>query len=88
LPVPNFAAGGVATPADAALVMKLGAEAVFVGSGIFKSSNPEKRAAAIVTAVAQFNNPKAVADASRGLGEAMKGVSAADIPQEHLLQTR
>jgi len=88
LPVPNFAAGGVATPADAALVMKLGAEAVFVGSGIFKSSNPEKRAAAIVTAVAQFNNPKAVADASRGLGEAMKGGSAADIPQEHLLQTR
>ena len=88
LPVPNFAAGGIATPADAALVMKLGAEAVFVGSGIFKSSNPEKRAAAIVTAVAQFNNPKAVADASRGLGEAMKGVSAADIPQEHLLQTR
>lgn len=88
LPVPNFAAGGVATPADAALVMKLGAESVFVGSGIFKSSNPEKRAAAIVTAVAQFKDPKAVADASRGLGEAMKGISAADIPQENLLQTR
>ncbi len=88
LPVPNFAAGGVATPADAALVMKLGAEAVFVGSGIFKSSNPEKRASAIVSAVAQFNDPKAVADASRGLGEAMKGVSAAEIPQDNLLQIR
>jgi pyridoxal 5'-phosphate synthase pdxS subunit len=88
LPVPNFAAGGVATPADAALAMKLGAEAVFVGSGIFKSSNPEKRAAAIVTAVAQYNNPKAVADASRGLGEAMKGISASEIPEERLLQTR
>lgn len=88
LPVPNFAAGGVATPADAALVMKLGAEAVFVGSGIFKSSNPERRAAAIVTAVAQFNDPKVVADCSRGLGEAMKGISAAQIPQENLLQVR
>jgi len=88
LPVPNFAAGGVATPADAALVMKLGAEAVFVGSGIFKSSNPEKRAYAIVTAVAQFNDPKAVADASRGLGEAMKGISASGIPEEDLLQIR
>ncbi|MCX6826762.1 MAG: pyridoxal 5'-phosphate synthase lyase subunit PdxS [candidate division Zixibacteria bacterium] len=88
LPVPNFAAGGVATPADAALVMKLGAEAVFVGSGIFKSSNPEKRATAIVTATAQFNDPKIVAECSRGLGEAMKGMSAAGIPREDLLQIR
>jgi pyridoxal 5'-phosphate synthase pdxS subunit len=88
LPVPNFAAGGVATPADAALVMKLGAEAVFVGSGIFKSSNPEKRATAIVTAVAQYNDPKIVAECSRGLGEAMKGITAAGIPEEQQLQTR
>ncbi len=88
LTVPNFAAGGVATPADAALVMKLGAEAVFVGSGIFKSSNPQQRAVAIVTAVAQYKDPKAVADCSRGLGEAMKGISAAEIPDENLLQVR
>ncbi|SYZ72739.1 Pyridoxal biosynthesis lyase PdxS [Candidatus Zixiibacteriota bacterium] len=88
LPVPNFAAGGVATPADAALVMKLGAEAVFVGSGIFKSSNPEKRAKAIVTATAQYNNPDVVAECSRGLGEAMKGITAAAIPEENLLQVR
>lgn len=88
LPVPNFAAGGVATPADAALVMKLGAESVFVGSGIFKSSNPEKRARAIVTAVAQYNDPKALAECSRNLGEAMKGVQAASLPDEELLQIR
>jgi pyridoxal 5'-phosphate synthase pdxS subunit len=88
LPVPNFAAGGVATPADAVLVMKLGAESVFVGSGIFKSSNPEKMARAIVTAVAQYENPAAVADCCRGLGEAMRGISAADIPEGNLLQTR
>jgi pyridoxal 5'-phosphate synthase pdxS subunit len=88
LPVPNFAAGGVATPADAALVMKLGAEAVFVGSGIFKSSNPEKTGRAIVTATAQFKDPSVVADCSRGLGEAMKGVAAASIPDEDLLQVR
>jgi pyridoxal 5'-phosphate synthase pdxS subunit len=88
LPVPNFAAGGVATPADAALVMKLGAESVFVGSGIFKSSNPEKRGRAIVTAVAQYHDPKVVAECSRGLGEAMKGIAAAGIPEEDLLQVR
>ena len=88
LPVPNFAAGGVATPADAALVMQLGAEAVFVGSGIFKSSNPEKRATAIVTTVAHYRDPKVVAECSRGLGEAMKGISAASIPQDSLLQVR
>ncbi len=88
LPVPNFAAGGIATPADAALVMKLGAESVFVGSGIFKSSNPEKRGRAIVTAVAQYNDPAVVAECSRGLGQAMKGVAAAGIPEKDLLQVR
>ncbi len=88
LPVPNFAAGGLATPADAALVMKLGAQSVFVGSGIFKSSNPEKRGRAIVTAVAQYNDPAVVAECSRGLGQAMKGVAAAGIPEEDLLQVR
>jgi len=88
LPVPNFAAGGVATPADAALVMKLGAETVFVGSGIFKASNPEKRGRAIVTAVTQFSDAKALADCSRGLGEAMKGQPAAELPDDKLLQVR
>jgi pyridoxal 5'-phosphate synthase pdxS subunit len=88
LPVPNFAAGGVATPADAALVMKLGAEAVFVGSGIFKSSNPEKTGRAIVTAVMQYRDPKVLADCSRGLGQAMKGITAANIPEDDLLQVR
>src|SRR5512136_3111589 len=71
LPVPNFAAGGIATPADAALCMHLGAEAVFVGSGIFKSSEPEKRAKAIVRATTHYKDPKIVAEASRGLGDAM-----------------
>ncbi|MFQ6007622.1 MAG: pyridoxal 5'-phosphate synthase lyase subunit PdxS [Candidatus Zixiibacteriota bacterium] len=88
LPVPNFAAGGIATPADAALCMQLGAEAVFVGSGIFKSDNPEKRAKAIVSATTHYNDPAIVAEASRGLGGAMKGVQAQDIPEEELLQTR
>ncbi|PKK84467.1 MAG: pyridoxal 5'-phosphate synthase lyase subunit PdxS [candidate division Zixibacteria bacterium HGW-Zixibacteria-1] len=88
LPVPNFAAGGVATPADAALVMKLGAESVFVGSGIFKSANPEKTGRAIVTAVAQYRDPKALAECSRGLGQAMKGISASSIAEEDLLQVR
>jgi len=73
LPVVNFAAGGIATPADAALMMQLGSDGVFVGSGIFKSSNPEKRAKAIVEAVAHFNDPKIVGKVSEGLGEAMKG---------------
>jgi len=88
LPVPNFAAGGVATPADAALVMKLGAEAVFVGSGIFKSSNPEKTGRAIVTAVTQYQDAAVVAECSRGLGQAMKGISASSIPEDDLLQAR
>lgn len=79
LPVVNFAAGGVATPADAALMMQLGAEGVFVGSGIFKSGNPEKRAAAIVKAVTNFNDPKILAELSEDLGEAMVGINESEI---------
>lgn len=79
LPVVNFAAGGVATPADAALMMQLGAEGVFVGSGIFKSGNPAKRAAAIVQAVANYNDPKMLAELSEDLGEAMVGINADEI---------
>jgi pyridoxal 5'-phosphate synthase pdxS subunit len=88
LPVPNFAAGGVATPADAALMRSLGAEAVFVGSGIFKSGDPEKRARAIVRATTHYDDPKVVAEVSRGLGEAMRGVEAAKIPAGERLETR
>lgn len=88
LPVPNFAAGGIATPADAALMMQLGAEAVFVGSGIFKSENPRKRAAAIVEAVAYYDNPAVLARVSRNLGEPMKGQDIHEIPEEALLQQR
>ena len=79
LPVVNFAAGGVATPADAALMMQLGAEGVFVGSGIFKSGNPAKRAAAIVKAVTNYNDPKVVAAVSEDLGEAMVGINESEI---------
>lgn len=79
LPVVNFAAGGVATPADAALMMQLGAEGVFVGSGIFKSGNPAKRAAAIVKAVTNYNDPKVVAEVSEDLGEAMVGINESEI---------
>ncbi|NCA92859.1 pyridoxal 5'-phosphate synthase lyase subunit PdxS [bacterium] len=79
LPVVNFAAGGVATPADAALMMQLGAEGVFVGSGIFKSGNPEKRAAAIVRAVTDFNNPKVLSEISEDLGQAMVGINENEI---------
>ncbi|MCZ9311901.1 MAG: pyridoxal 5'-phosphate synthase lyase subunit PdxS [Methanocorpusculum sp.] len=79
LPVVNFAAGGVATPADAALMMQLGAEGVFVGSGIFKSGNPAKRAAAIVKAVTNYNNPQMLAELSEDLGEAMVGINAEEI---------
>ena len=79
LPVVNFAAGGVATPADAALMMQLGAEGVFVGSGIFKSGNPAKRAAAIVKAVTNYNDPKVVAEVSEDLGEAMVGINENEI---------
>lgn len=79
LPVVNFAAGGIATPADASLMMQLGAEGVFVGSGIFKSNNPEKRAEAIVKAVTNFNNPKILAEVSEDLGEAMVGINEDEI---------
>lgn len=79
LPVVNFAAGGVATPADAALMMQLGAEGVFVGSGIFKSGNPAKRAEAIVKAVTNFNDPKVLAELSEDLGEAMVGINESEI---------
>ena len=79
LPVPNFAAGGVATPADAALMMQLGAEGVFVGSGIFKSGDPMKRSKAIVNAVANYKNPKVLAELSEDLGEAMVGINESEI---------
>jgi pyridoxal 5'-phosphate synthase pdxS subunit len=88
LPVPNFAAGGVATPADAALMMSLGAEAVFVGSGIFKSENPAARARAVVRATTHYQDARAVAEASRGLGEAMRGISAAGVAPAERLQAR
>jgi pyridoxal 5'-phosphate synthase pdxS subunit len=88
LPVPNFSAGGIATPADAALVMQLGAEAVFVGSGIFKSEDPERRAKAIVKAATYFQDPEKLLEASRDLGEAMPGLDVTKLPKEELLQTR
>lgn len=88
LPVVLFTAGGVATPADAALMMQLGADGVFVGSGIFKSGNPEKRAAAIVKATASYNDPQVIAQVSRGLGEAMVGINVADLPAPHRLSER
>ena len=88
LPVPNFSAGGIATPADAALVMQLGAEAVFVGSGIFKSEDPERRARAIVKAATFYNDPAKLLEASEELGEAMRGLDVAKLPEEELLQTR
>jgi pyridoxal 5'-phosphate synthase pdxS subunit len=88
LPVPNFAAGGIATPADAALMMSLGAEAVFVGSGIFKSSDPAARARAIVKATTHYQDAKAVAEASRGLGEPMRGLDVAALSPAERLQNR
>jgi pyridoxal 5'-phosphate synthase pdxS subunit len=88
LPVPNFSAGGIATPADAALVMQLGAEAVFVGSGIFKSSDPEARARAIVKAATYYNDPAKLLEASEELGVAMFGLDIAKLPESELLQTR
>ncbi|MGD9488797.1 MAG: pyridoxal 5'-phosphate synthase lyase subunit PdxS [Calditrichaceae bacterium] len=88
LPVPNFAAGGVATPADASLMMQLGAETVFVGSGIFKSDDPEARAKAIVLATTHYNDPDVVAKASEGLGDAMPGLEIGSIPENELLQNR
>ncbi|MCG3139435.1 MAG: Pyridoxal 5'-phosphate synthase subunit PdxS [Anaerolineae bacterium] len=88
LPVVNFAAGGIATPADAALMMQLGVDGVFVGSGIFKSGDPAKRAKAIVMATTHYNDPKIIAEVSRGLGEAMVGISARDLPAEQQLAVR
>jgi len=88
LPVPNFSAGGIATPADAALVMQLGAEAVFVGSGIFKSEDPEQRAKAIVKAATYYNDPAKLLEASEELGMAMPGLDVAKMDESELLQTR
>jgi pyridoxal 5'-phosphate synthase pdxS subunit len=88
LPVPNFAAGGVATPADAALMMQLGAESVFVGSGIFKSEDPAQRAAAVVKAVTHFRDPKILAEVSEGLGQPMVGIEIHKLDEDQLLQTR
>ncbi|MGH9322075.1 MAG: pyridoxal 5'-phosphate synthase lyase subunit PdxS [Vicinamibacteria bacterium] len=88
LPVPNFAAGGVSTPADAALCMQLGAETVFVGSGIFKSEDPAKRAAAVVKAVTHYQDPEVLVEVSRGLGEPMPGIDVAKLEEKDLLQTR
>ena len=88
LPVVMFTAGGIATPADAAMMMQLGAEGVFVGSGIFKSGNPAARAAAIVKATTFFDDPKVIADVSRGLGEAMVGINVEDVPEPHRLAER
>jgi pyridoxal 5'-phosphate synthase pdxS subunit len=88
LPVPNFSAGGVATPSDAALMRQLGAEAVFVGSGIFKSSDPDRRARAIVKATTHYNDPKAVLEASEELGEAMPGLDVRTMSESEMLSTR
>ena len=88
LPVVNFAAGGIATPADAALMMQLGSEGVFVGSGIFKSSNPNVMARAIVKATAYYNQPEILAEVSEGLGEAMKGIEISEIAPENLMAQR
>jgi len=88
LPVVNFAAGGIATPADAALMMQLGAEGVFVGSGIFKSSDPPARAKAIVKATTHYQDPAIIAEVSKGLGAAMPGLDIKAIPQQELLATR
>lgn len=88
LPVVNFCAGGVATPADAALMMQLGADGIFVGSGVFKSDNPARRAKAIVEATTHYEDASIVADASRGLGEAMRGLEISAIPERELLAAR
>ena len=88
LPVPNFAAGGVATPADASLMMQLGAESVFVGSGIFKSSDPAVRAHAIVQAVTHYNDPEVLLTVSTGLGEAMPGIEMSELSEAERIQHR
>ena len=88
LPVVLFTAGGIATPSDAAMMMQLGAEGVFVGSGIFKSGDPARRASAIVKAVTFFDDPSVIAEVSRGLGEAMVGINVDDVPEAHRLAER
>ena len=88
LPVPNFSAGGIATPADASLVMQLGAEAVFVGSGIFKSEDPAPRARAIVRAATHYREPKILAELSEGLGEPMRGIDVSKMDESEMMQTR
>jgi pyridoxal 5'-phosphate synthase pdxS subunit len=88
LPVPNFAAGGIATPADASLMMQLGAESLFVGSGIFKSGDPAKRAHAIVQAATHYNDAKMLGELSKNLGEAMVGINVSHLPEDQLLQRR
>ncbi len=88
LPVVNFAAGGIATPADAALMMQLGCDGIFVGSGVFKSGDPARRARAIVEATTHFRDPEKVAAVSAGLGEAMSGIAIEEIPEHELMQTR
>ena len=88
IPVVNFAAGGVATPADAALMMRLGADGVFVGSGIFKSENPEKMAKAIVEAVNNYDNPAKLAEISKGIGNPMKGIGVSSMPEDEKIQAR
>ena len=88
LPVPNFSAGGIATPADAALMMQLGAESVFVGSGIFKSEDPESRAKSVVVATTYYDDPDKLAKVSTGLKNAMKGLDISEIPEEQMLQNR
>jgi len=88
IPVVNFAAGGIATPADAAMMMQMGSDGVFVGSGIFKSQDPKRMAKAIVEAVMHFDDPKVLAEVSKGLGEAMKGLTIDSIPQAERLQER
>jgi pyridoxal 5'-phosphate synthase pdxS subunit len=86
--VPNFSAGGIATPADAALVMQLGAEAVFVGSGIFKSADPDTRARAVVKATTYYNDPEKLLEASQELGEPMRGLDISKLDEAELMQTR
>jgi len=88
LPVPNFSAGGISTPADASLVMQLGAQAIFVGSGIFKSEDPASRARAIVKAATHYQDPAVLAEVSEGLGQPMRGIDVKSLPEEELLQTR
>jgi pyridoxal 5'-phosphate synthase pdxS subunit len=88
LPVVNFSAGGVATPADAALMMRLGAEGIFVGSGIFKSGNPLERAKAIVRATTHFQDPEVLAEVSRNLGEPMVGINLDQLPEQELMARR